>query len=123
MRRLGRTLIVSEGLADIGEADRFRHLYCLGATRSGKSTFLLNLISQELDHACIVLDPVGGFAESVAALAPQDRLVYIDKKNPIVINPLDRDGLEWAESAKEFSEVMNACIVASTSSPETTVLM
>lgn len=116
-------LIASEGLPLLDEKDRFRHLYCLGATRSGKTTFLLNLISQELEHACIILDPVGGFASSVAALAPEDRLVYIDKKNPIVINPLDRDGLDWAESAKEFSEVMNACIVASTSSPETTVLM
>lgn len=116
-------LIANEGLAQLDSKDRYRHLYCLGKTRSGKSTFLLNLISQEFDHACIVLDPAGSFATSVAALAPKDRLTYIDKRNPVVINPLVRDGIDWAERAKEFTEVLNACITASTSSPETTVLM
>lgn len=123
MRRLGIGKTANEGSPVIKEQDRFRHLYCLGKTRSGKSTFLLNLITQEFDHTCIVLDPVGSFASAVVSLAPKDRLIIVDKHHPLVINPLDRKGLSWAEQAKEFTEVMNACVTASTSTLESTVLM
>ena len=116
----GQTLRVSDGLAEI--KDRFRHCYVLGRTRSGKSAFLANLISQELEECVLVLDPVGGLADTVCALAPKDRLILIDKNHPVVINPLDREA-PWAESAKELVEVINACITATTSSPESTVLM
>ena len=121
-RRLGQTLRVSDGLADIKEQDRFRHCYIVGKTRVGKTAFLANLISHELEDCCLVLDPVGGLADTVSALAPKDRLVLIDKNHPAVINPLDRNA-PWAESAKELVEVINACITATTSSPESTVLM
>lgn len=123
MRSLGLMLTASEGLPDIEDEDRFKHLYCIGRSGSGKSTFLLNLISQEFDNCCIIIDPAGSFAESVASLSPPDRLIYIDKKHPIIINPLNRPGLDWSEVANEFSEVMNACVSATTSSPESSVLM
>lgn len=123
MRRFGFELIASEGLAGVKQDDRFKHLYCIGRSGSGKSTFLLNLIKQEFEHCCIVIDPAGNFAESVASLAPQDRLIYIDKKHPIKINPLNRPGLHWSEVANEFAEVMNACVSATSSSPESSVLM
>lgn len=103
--------------------DVFRHLYVVGKTQTGKSTFFLNIINQILDNAIIVVDPKGSFAENVKNLAPKDRLIYIDKKNPIVINPLKRRNLGWSESAIEFAEVMNACIEGTTSSKETTTLM
>jgi len=120
---LGIPLLADQGLAFLDEKDRFKHLYCLGKTRTGKSTFFLNLIKQELDNAIIVLDPAGSFAQSVTSLAPPDRLILIDKKHPLVINPLTRKSLEWAELAKEFAEVMNACVMATSSTMESTVLM
>jgi type IV secretory pathway VirB4 component len=103
--------------------DRFRHLYLLGKTRTGKTTFFLNLIKQELDHAVIVLDPTASFAPYVAGMVPKDRLVYINKNHPIVINPLRREEYTWDIAANEFIEVMNACVTSSTSTMESTVLM
>jgi len=121
MRDLGIPLRASEGLPIQDEEDRFRHLYCLGKTRTGKTTFFLNLISQEIQNALIVIDPVGGFAESVASLSPPERLIYVDQEHPVIINPLTK--YDWAKSAKEFIEVLNACVAGTTSTIDTTVLM
>lgn len=120
--RIGTPLKADDGLAIISEKDRFRHCYIVGKTRVGKTAFLANLIKNELESCCLVLDPVGGLADMVCALAPKDRLILIDKNRPYIINPLDRN-VPWAESAKELVEVINACITATTSSPESTVLM
>lgn len=119
--RIG-TPLRDDGLAILTYKDRFEHCYILGRTRSGKSTFMTNLIVHDLDDCCIVLDPVGGFADSVCALAPKDKLIRIDHKHPIVINPLDRD-LDWDIIAIEMAEVMDACVGATTSSPDATILM
>jgi type IV secretory pathway VirB4 component len=119
---LGIPLIAREGLPLVEAQDRFRHLYVLGATGTGKTTFLLNVIAQELKNGMIVLDPAGSLAEGAAALAPADRLIYVDKDNPIVINPLDRPGLNQTQLGNELAEVVNACVSATTSSQETTVL-
>ena len=82
---MGIPLIAREGLPLAEPQDRFRHLYVLGATGTGKTTFLLNIIAQELEHGMIILDPAGSLAEGAAALAPAGRLVYVDKDNPLVI--------------------------------------
>ena len=120
---LGIPLKASEGLPIVLPKDRFRHLYVVGKTQTGKSTFFLNLIKQELGSgAIIVLDPAGTFASAVAAIAPRDRLVYVDKNHPLVINPLDRP-LPWSEIANDFIEVVNNCVSGSTPSIEITVLM
>ena len=111
-----------QGRALVKEKDRFRHLYCIGKTQSGKSTFFLNLIKQELDHSLIVLDPPGNFANSVASLAPKDRLVYVDKDHPLVLNPLRRKASR-SEIANHLIEVVNNCVTGTTPSIEITVLM
>lgn len=122
MINLGIMKIASQGRPRISEKDRFRHLYVLGKTQSGKSTFFLNLIKQELDHAIIVLDPAGSFAEAAASFAPRERLVYIDKDSPITINPLRRKATR-SEIANQFIEVVNNCVTGTTPSIEITVLM
>lgn len=119
---LGIMKIASQGRARIKKNDRFRHLYVLGKSQSGKSTFLLNLIKQEFDHALIVLDPAGSFANSVASLAPKDRLVYVDKDHPIIINPLKRSASR-SQIANNLIEVVNNCVTGTTPSIEITVLM
>ncbi|MFZ2403906.1 MAG: hypothetical protein WAW41_02140, partial [Methylobacter sp.] len=70
--------------------DRFRHFYCIGRTQSGKSVYLANLLKQTLDKAMVIVDPYGGLARIIAALAPADRLVYVDLRHPLVINPITR---------------------------------
>jgi len=120
---LGIPLKASEGLPIVLPKDRFRHLYVVGKTQTGKSTFFLNLIKQELGSgAIIVLDPAGTFASAVAAIAPRDRLVYVDEKHPLIINPLKRN-LSRSKVANEFIEVVNNCVTGSTPSVEITVLM
>lgn len=110
MIKLGVGLNSSEGSAGIKENDRFKHLICLGSTGTGKTTFLANLILSELNNACIILDPNGHLTEYVAPSIPTERLIYIDKKNHISLNPLTRNYLNWSENAKELIQVVNAAV-------------
>ncbi len=119
--RLATGLIASQGQPLISPGNRYRHTYVLGKTRTGKSTFLLNLIKNDIINAVIVLDPVGSFSLQVAGLANSDRLLYIDKNNPITFNPLKR--YEWAIAAREFASVMNECVTITTSTDNSTILM
>lgn len=111
---LGIPLRASDGLPLIESADRFKHLFLLGSTGSGKTTFFLNLINNEITNALIVLDPNGDLAERVAGLAPRDRLIYIDKNHPISLNPLGRTYLNRSEKANELIEVVNSAVMALT---------
>src|SRR5713226_4474366 len=75
---------------------RRRHLYIVGQTGTGKSTLLLNLISQDLAAGAglALLDPHGDLAEAVLQHVPRDRtnrFVYVnpaDIERPIGFNPL-----------------------------------
>jgi DNA helicase HerA-like ATPase len=122
---LGIPLRASDGLPVIESADRFKHLFVLGSTGSGKTTFFLNLIKEEIGNALIVLDPNGDLAERVAGLTQQDRLVYIDKNHPISLNPLGRNYLNRSENANELIEVVNSAVMALTDDQQMpiTVLM
>ena len=123
--KLGKTLIVSEGLPIVKNKDRFKHLFLLGSTGSGKTTFFLNLIKDEIDNAIIVLDPNGDLAEKVAGLTPPERLLYVDKDHPISLNPLGRPHLNRSEQANELIEVVNSAVMALTQDQQMpiTVLM
>ncbi|MCE5251364.1 type IV secretory system conjugative DNA transfer family protein [bacterium] len=122
---LGSPLIASEGLPFIESKDRFKHLFLLGSTGSGKTTFFLNLIKDEIDNALIVLDPNGDLAERVAGLVPAIHLVYIDKVHPLSLNPLTRMYLNKSEIANELIEVVNSAVLALTDDQQMpiTVLM
>jgi hypothetical protein len=56
-------------------ADRLRHVWILGQTGTGKSTFLLNRILQDLEegHGIAVLDPHGELAAAVRKRLPASR--------------------------------------------------
>jgi len=122
-RKLGRMLIASEGPAVIDESDRFKHLYILGRSGMGKTVFALNLARQDFDNCCIILDAGGTLSQKAADLAPVERLIFIDKSRPIVLNPLNRPGLHWSEIANEFAEIVNSAVEGTTSTLQTTVLM
>lgn len=80
-----------------GESDRSRHMYILGATGTGKSTLLYNLIRQDMDagRGVAMIDPHGDLFEQVLAAVPPERVrdvVIIDPSDvghPVSLNPLD----------------------------------
>ncbi len=85
----------------IAEADRSRHVYLLGATGTGKSTLMLNMLRQDMQagHGVALIDPHGDLFEQVLASVPPERkqdLLIIDPDDPncsVGLNPFDFDGI------------------------------
>jgi hypothetical protein len=80
----------------ISSEQRTRHLYLLGASGSGKSNLLLNLIRQDMergDGLCL-LDPHGDLVDEAIARVPADRIEDVilfdpsDSEYPIGFNVL-----------------------------------
>ena len=79
------------------DAARFRHLYAVGQTGTGKSTFLHSLIMQDIEagRGVCLIDPHGDLVELVMATMPDERvddvalLDPLDLDFPVGINPLD----------------------------------
>ncbi len=66
--------------------ERRRHMYVLGATGTGKSTMLLSMIKQDIEHGkgLCVIDPHGELIENILPLIPEHRI-----KDVIYFNPDD----------------------------------
>lgn len=81
----------------IAQADRSRHMYLLGATGTGKSTLIYNMVRQDMEagHGVAVIDPHGDLFEQVLSAVPRDRVEDVviidpsDKEHPVGLNPLD----------------------------------
>ena len=77
--------------------DRRRHLHVIGKTGTGKSTFLLSLLLQDLaaGRGFALLDPHGDLAQAVIDAVPPERtndVLYLnpaDLEFPAGFNPLD----------------------------------
>jgi hypothetical protein len=93
--------------------ERRRHVYILGATGTGKSTMLLSMIQQDIEHnkGLCVIDPHGDLIEQVLSVIPKERIsdvVYFNPDDisfPLGINLLElTPGLssENAVREKEF---------------------
>ncbi len=93
--------------------ERRRHVYILGATGTGKSTMLLNMIKHDIEQnkGLCLIDPHGDLAEQVLSTIPDERVADIiyfnpdDVGYPIGINLLELTpglGPEDAEKEKEF---------------------
>lgn len=96
--------------------DRFRHLYLIGQTGTGKSVFLESLIKQDIRNGkgvCVV-DPHGDLVEAALGWVPRERaddvIVFdpADIERPIGLNMLEADTPE----EKDFIalEAMNMMI-------------
>jgi len=72
----------------LSEDQRSRHLYCVGASGTGKSTLLLNLILQDLraGQGLAVLDPHGDLVDEILQRMPAERL-----EDVVLLDPADAD--------------------------------
>ncbi len=83
----------------MGADDRVRHMYTIGQTGTGKSTFLKNLVVQDIingEGVCMI-DPHGSDIQDILANIPPERyedVVYFDPSNtdrPMGLNMLEYD--------------------------------
>jgi len=67
---------------------RLRHLYVIGATGTGKSSLLYNLITEDMEngYGCSVLDPHGDLIDRLLGSIPEHRLGDV-----ILLDPTDPD--------------------------------
>lgn len=81
---------------------RFKHTYAIGATGTGKSTMLLNLIMQDIaqGRGVAVLDPHGDVIESILSRIPEER-----KEDVILIDPADVDFPVGFNILSAYSEI------------------
>lgn len=83
--------------------DRRRHMYVIGQTGTGKTTFLENLAIHDIlsGKGVAVIDPHGEFAEKMLSFIPEERIddvIYFDPsdiKFPIGFNPLEQVSEEF----------------------------
>jgi hypothetical protein len=68
--------------------DRDRHCYVVGATGTGKSTLLFNMITQDIKNGegVAVIDPHGDLYEQLLRSVPSERI-----KDIVLINPCDTE--------------------------------
>jgi hypothetical protein len=77
-----------------------RHLHAIGPTGTGKSTLLLNLITQDMEdgRSVVVIEPKGDLIDDVLKRIPESRLDDVilldpnDKRFPVGLNPLAPSG-------------------------------
>jgi hypothetical protein len=92
---LGHRLILGENVhqgrietVSLGIEQRLRHMHLIGATGTGKSTLLLNLIVQDIKYGqgLAVLDPHGDLIDQIIGHIPENRF-----QDVILFDPSDAD--------------------------------
>lgn len=99
----GRSLLLGENRhggitrqVGLSPEQRSRHVYVIGASGTGKSTLLVNLIRQDIENGqgVAVLDPHGDLIDTVLGLIPESRIDDVilfdpsDEQYPIGFNIL-----------------------------------
>lgn len=83
----------------ISAKDGLMHMHVMGPTGVGKSTLLLNMVSQDIKdgRSVILVDPKGDLVNDVLARIPKNRaddVIVLDPSDmdrPVGLNPLSRD--------------------------------
>ena len=99
------------------EDDRFRHMYVIGQTGTGKTSFLKHLIKQDIENGegLAFIDPHGNDARDILGLIPKERwsdVIYFnpaDTQYPIGYNLLEYDRTQPEQKtfiANELLEVI-----------------
>lgn len=92
-----------ETLIGLTSQERYRHMYILGATGTGKTTLLSTMIHQDIHNnkGVCVIDPHGDLMQKILVTIPENRI-----KDVVYFNPLDRNypiGLNILELPKNLS--------------------
>ncbi len=85
----------------IKQKDRFRHIYLIGGSGSGKSEYIANMAAQDIANGAGIgiIDPHGDLVETVLATVPKERA-----EDVVLFDPSDYDrpmGLNMLESPNE----------------------
>ncbi|WAC06733.1 MAG: helix-turn-helix domain-containing protein [Thermodesulfobacteriota bacterium] len=117
---LGHELTMGENLhqgktvtVGLGTEQRLRHTYVVGATGTGKSTLLLNLVIQDITNGqgVGVLDPHGDLIDKILGFIPEERY-----KDVVLLDPADAEypiGLNILSSHSEIEKnVLSSDLVA-----------
>lgn len=95
---LGKTEFKNqETIFGIKNKDRFKHMYAVGKTGTGKSTLLQNMIISDMRNrqGLCIIDPHGEFADTILDFVPSYRVndvVYLDPSDldhPFRLNPFE----------------------------------
>lgn len=107
-RRLGR-LVAPQRPVLLDPVERFRHLYVVGQTGTGKSTLLLNLALQDIEAGAgvAVLDPHGDLVEAVLRNVPEHRLDDV-----VLVDPADTKAVVGVNLLEAETPVQQGYIVA-----------
>ncbi len=102
----------SETPIRMGQADRRRHLYVIGQTGTGKSTFLQEIAKQDVrdGHGLCFIDPHGDAIEDIMTAIPKERagdVVYFDPSD--TERPFGLNMMEF-ERPEEKTFVINEMI-------------
>jgi len=109
----------TDTLIGLTEEERRRHVYVLGATGTGKSTMLLSMIKQDIDHneGLCVIDPHGDLTDQIISIIPEDRIsevIYFnpdDISYPMGINLLElTPGLDSEDTIREKEFIAESII-------------
>lgn len=98
----------------LGIEDRLKHTHIIGATGTGKSTLIANLISQDIanNFGVVLFDPHGDLIDDVIAHIPKHR-----RDDVVLIDPSDQEysiGLNILQAHSDIEkEVLSSDLVAS----------
>lgn len=101
---------------------RFNHFYIIGKSGMGKSVLMERMADYDMNFglSVIFIDPKG---DSVNKLTSNKNYQYISFKHPVKINPLRRSGYKVDTLIREFTDVMDIMITATSINPEASVRM
>lgn len=125
--RLGNNLDLDHKPPEINDIKiRYNHTYILGTTGEGKSSLIERMATYDANYGCAVIfiDPSGTSCRKVYhKIKDKSRVTYISIKNPVVINPLNKNDYKIDTLIQEFIQILDVLITLTASNPESTVMM